>query len=60
MRTNSSFFLFFFEKALTLLTIKIIIENKFIEKPTISIVSKLNIEFVEVQKHAKNVPQEEH
>ena len=30
MRTNSSFFLFFFEKALTLLTIKIIIENKFI------------------------------
>lgn len=39
---------------------KVIIENKFIEKPTISIVSKLNIEFVEVQKHAKNVPQEEH
>ena len=39
---------------------KVIIENKFIEKPTINIVSKLNIEFVEVQKHAKNVPQEEH
>ena len=39
---------------------KVIIENKFIEKPTISIVSKFNIEFVEVQKHAKNVPQEEH
>lgn len=36
---------------------KVIIENKFIEKPTINLISKLNIEFVEIQKHIK---QEEH
>lgn len=39
---------------------KVIVENKFIEKPTINLVSKLNIEFVEIQKHIKNIPQEEH